>query len=131
MQLIAASVLLLTSAQAFRPIPHSTQITKRQLTLSADNRRIRGEIASEYVPLEEYDWTDPLICDPDFPCAEDNGAGLFTTDDFLSVIGIPFLSPFVAFATFESTSNAYQSLVEYLSTRTWVAVDGGGTLCLF
>lgn len=124
MKLVLATTLLCGLTESFTPrlLSHGGVSHQRLHRL-----HVRGEISSEYVPLDNDEWMDHLVCDPDFPCA-DKDSSVFTTDDFWSVLGIPFLTPFIAFLTFESTSQAYQSLVEFLSTRSWVAVDGGGTL---
>ena len=38
---------------------------------------------------------------------------------------VPILSPVVAFFTYEITAEVFDSMIEYISDRTWVAVDGG------
>lgn len=38
---------------------------------------------------------------------------------------VPILSPVIAFFTYEITAEVFDSMIEYISDRTWVAVDGG------
>ena len=38
---------------------------------------------------------------------------------------VPILSPIIAFFTYEITAEAFDRVIEYISDRTWVAVDGG------
>jgi hypothetical protein len=91
------------------------------------------DYGTQYLPIDLSSLqTDAITCDPDFPCTDDDSDPdvdqyLFF-QDFWMVIGIPILTPFVAFFTFEKISKAYQGVVEFLSTKTWVAVDGGGML---
>jgi hypothetical protein len=103
------------------------------------NKARSQDFSTAYVPVVDFSslQTDPITCDPDFPCTEGDDdesmayrAASSSRDlffqDFWMVIGIPILTPFVAFLTFENVSHSYQGLVEFLSTKTWVAVDGGG-----
>ena len=38
---------------------------------------------------------------------------------------VPILSPVVAFFTYEITAEVFDQIIEFISDRTWVAVDGG------
>jgi hypothetical protein len=100
-------------------------------------KRSSQEFGTAYVPVVDFSslQSDPITCDPDFPCADENDEAYYRSagsnrdlffQDFWMVIGIPILTPFVAFLTFENVSHFYQGVVEFLSTNTWVAVDGGG-----
>jgi hypothetical protein len=77
---------------------------------------------TEYIPLE-------ITCDPDLPCDEDGSKPflslLFVGDEInWNVLG-PLLAPVVAFSTFELVAEGYSFLAELLSSKNWVAADGG------
>jgi len=38
---------------------------------------------------------------------------------------VPILSPIIAFFTYEITAEVFDQVIEWISDRTWVAVDGG------
>jgi hypothetical protein len=125
-----------TTRSAGSPPPTTTAL---QVNFFGNKARSQ-DFSTAYVPVVDFSslQTDPITCDPDFPCTEGgdddetmayrsaaSNRDLFF-QDFWMVIGIPILTPFVAFLTFENVSHSYQGLVEFLSTKTWVAVDGGG-----
>lgn len=82
--------------------------------------------AAKYIPLDNHLLDQYITCDPDFPCDEDDEAGddKYSTESLI-VVGIPAISPFLAFCSFEYFAKAYSNLAEFLSTNRWVAVDGG------
>lgn len=86
-----------------------------------------------YIPLDDVMMYDqPIICDPDFPCLndddDDSSYTRKTVSDFQSslLILIPAVTPFIAFFTFEWVAEVYSTLTDFLSrNNNWVAVDGG------
>lgn len=86
-----------------------------------------------YIPLDDVMMYDqPITCDPDFPCLNDDVDDVSVTkkvvSDFQSslLILVPTITPFIAFFTFEWVAEAYNTFTDFLSrSNNWVAVDGG------
>lgn len=88
--------------------------------------------AARYIPIDDIMLDHQFItCDPDgdFPCVSTNGDDdeddrKYSTESLL-VVGVPAVSPFLAFFSFEYFAKAYSAFSEMLSSNKWVAVDGG------
>ena len=82
---------------------------------------------SYYSPLVE-----PLeiTCDPDFPCVDEGdlggGSWLERYGENLGVYGIPGVTPFISFFSFDHVAAAFHGMADILSSnKNWVSVDGG------
>lgn len=126
------STLVTTS----RRTPSASSSTELGVLFGFGNKERGQDFSTEYLPIDYSSFQNnddeyTVNCDADFPCHDDEETSQYDLQDFVTVIGIPILSPFAAFFTFEIVSHGYQSLVEFMSTNMWVAVDGGGTKQLF
>jgi hypothetical protein len=90
-----------------------------------DSATVDG-LSARYIPIDNY----PLECDPDFPCMDGDPrsrSGNSAIDwNSVLVIGIPGITPIVAFSTFEYCGKFYHAVEDFMAARNWVAVDGGG-----
>ena len=89
-----------------------------QKTLHLFNEDETG-VFSNYLPLEDT----PVSCDPYFQ-RKDERAELDMDYWFMIV---PAMAPILAYFSFESVSHGFTEVAEFLSSRNWIAVDGGGT----
>jgi Protein of unknown function (DUF4239) len=86
-----------------------------------------------YIPLDDVLMYDqPITCDPDFPCLDDDDDDVsvtkkaWTDSQKYLLILVPAITPFVAFFSFEWFAEAYNAFTDFLSrNNNWVAVDGG------
>ena len=85
---------------------------------SAVDEDINGYIDSEYIPLD---------CDTDYVSVGEKPPSPKRLDiDSLMNMVIPIVTPLIAFVTYDELAGAFDFMFDFLETKTWVAVDGGG-----
>jgi len=97
-----------------RPSIHKRTADQFHRLHSSQHEDDIGALASPYVPLDS---------DPDFGTAAHKTNAM----DLRSIlnIAVPAIFPFLAFATYDEVASGWELLVELVSPKTWVAVDGG------
>ena len=120
---------------------HSSSTTARSVLFQPEqeectnfdpNPAPTNDYGANYMPLD--DTPLEITCDPHFPTVDAEGVEqacvrqgtwLERYGESLAVFGVPGLTPFVAFNSFDQVAAAFHWIAQELSSNNWVSVDGG------